>query len=150
MHAIKFLKQEHVKAKGAFQEIERASAPQRGQLWGKLQPELKLHEQMEEKHLYGPVAREGQADGSLADWEHTHRQEVEEAETLMDEIGRLEPSDQRWLETVKALRGALEEHIREEEQEIWPKIEQVWDAARLEEAGQQMEAMKPEKSRPAR
>ena len=47
-----------------------------------------------------------------------------------------------WLATVKKLRGALEQHIRKEEQEIWPRIERVWNPARLEEAGRQMEAMK--------
>jgi iron-sulfur cluster repair protein YtfE (RIC family) len=47
---------------------------------------------------------------------------------------------------VKKLRTALEEHIRQEEQEIWPKIAQAWDAARLEEAGQTMQAQTQEAS----
>ena len=51
---------------------------------------------------------------------------------------------------MKKLRGALEQHIRKEEQEIWPKIEQVWDAERLEEAGRQMAAMKHEETAAAR
>jgi hemerythrin-like domain-containing protein len=143
MHAIQFLKQEHVKAKQAFREIEAASPPQRGGLWGKLRPELEAHEKMEEAHLYGPAAREAQFDRSLADWETEHRREVQEAEGLIREIGRLDPADARWLETVKKLRAALEHHIQEEEQDIWPKIERLWDEARLEEVGRTMEATKP-------
>jgi hemerythrin-like domain-containing protein len=150
MQAIKFLKEEHAKAKAAFQEIEAAAAPQRGGLWKKLRPELELHEKMEETHLYGPVARDGQGDRSLADWESAHHQEVQEAEGLIKEIDRLQPSDSKWLAAVKKLHGALEQHIRKEEQEIWPKIERVWDASRLEEAGRKMEAMKHEEAVAAR
>jgi iron-sulfur cluster repair protein YtfE (RIC family) len=51
---------------------------------------------------------------------------------------------------VKKLRGALEQHIRKEEQEIWPKIEQVWDMDRLEEAGRKLAAMKREEIANAR
>jgi iron-sulfur cluster repair protein YtfE (RIC family) len=150
MQAIKLLKEEHGKAKAAFQEIEAASTPQRRPLWTKLRPELELHEKMEETHLYGPVAREVQVDQSLAGWEKAHHHEVQEAEGLIKEIDRLDASDHKWLATVKKLRGALEQHIRKEEQEIWPKIEQVWDAGRLEEAGRKMEAMKHEETATAR
>jgi iron-sulfur cluster repair protein YtfE (RIC family) len=97
---------------------------------------------MEEQYLYGPAAREVQADRSLAEYEAAHRREVQEAEGLIKEIDRLDPSTDAGLATVKKLHGALEQHIRKEEQEIWPKIERTWDAARLEEAGRQMEAMK--------
>ena len=150
MQAIQLLKQEHGKAKAAFQEIEAAPPPRRGSLWTKLRPELELHEKQEEMHLYGPVAREVQVDESFAGWEATHHREVQEAESLISEISRLDPADDRWLATVKKLRGALEQHIRKEEQEIWPKIQQVWDAGRLEEAGRRMEAMKSTEAAAAR
>jgi hemerythrin-like domain-containing protein len=150
MQAIQLLKQEHGKAKAAFQEIETAPASGRSSLWGKLRPELELHEQMEEKCLYGPVAREVQGDPALASWETTHLHEVQEAEGLIKEIDRLDPAKDAWLAAVKKLRGALEQHIRKEEQDIWPKIERAWDPARLEEAGRQMEAMKQRETAHAR
>jgi hemerythrin-like domain-containing protein len=146
MHAIKLLKEEHGKAKAAFQEIEAAQPSKRGSLWGRLRPELELHEKMEETCLYGPAAREVQGDRSLADWETTHLREVQEAEGLIKEIGRLDPADDKWLAAVKKLHGALEQHIRKEEQEIWPKIERAWDGKRLEEAGRQMASMKHEEA----
>jgi hemerythrin-like domain-containing protein len=150
MQAIKLLKEEHGKAKAAFQEIEASPRSERGALWTKLRPELELHEQMEEIHLYGPVARETQSNTSLAEWERTHHHEVQEAEGLIKEIDRLDPAEDKWLATVKKLRGALEQHIRKEEQEIWPKIEQVWDMDRLEEAGRKLAAMKREEIANAR
>jgi iron-sulfur cluster repair protein YtfE (RIC family) len=150
MQATELLKEEHSKAKAAFQEIEAAPAVQRGALWAKLRPELELHEKMEETHLYGPVAREVQVDRMFADWESAHHHQVQEAEGLIREIEGLDAADHKWLATVKKLRGALEQHIRKEEQEIWPKIEKVWDAGRLEEAGHKMAAMKHEEAATAR
>jgi hypothetical protein len=58
MNAIHLLKREHEQAKRALAQILEASAGQRGELWAKLQPELKVHEQIEEAALYGPVAQE--------------------------------------------------------------------------------------------
>jgi hemerythrin-like domain-containing protein len=144
------LKEEHGKAKAAFQKIEAAQASERPALWAQLRPELELHEKMEETHLYGPVAREVQVDRAFAEWERTHHREVQEAEGLIREIDGLDATDSKWLAAVKRLRSALEQHIRKEEQEIWPRIEQVWDASRLEEAGRQMAAMKHEETAVAR
>ena len=143
MNAIEYLKKEHIKARAAFKKIETStSGSQRGELWRKLRPELEVHEQMEEAHLYGPVARETQVDEDLAAWEQEHRQDVQEAETLINEISRLDPADEKWLEMIQKLREALEQHIEKEEEDIWPHIEEVWDRPRLEEAGRQMEGMK--------
>jgi iron-sulfur cluster repair protein YtfE (RIC family) len=141
MQAIQFLKQEHGKAKAAFQEIETAPTSRRGALWEKLRPELEMHEKKEETYVYGPATRDAQADQSLKEWQATHHREVQEAEGLIKTISHLDPTDAEWLETVKKLRGALEQHIRKEEQEIWPKIELAWGPARLESAGSQMAAM---------
>jgi iron-sulfur cluster repair protein YtfE (RIC family) len=150
MDAIQFLKQQHEEAKQMFGRIEQAQGGEREQLWKKLSPELKAHEQMEEQHLYGPVAREaGGRDRDLAEWEQHHRKEVQEAEALIKKIDGARASDQSWLEQVRQLKSTLEHHIQEEEGKIWPKIRQVWDAGKLEQAGQQMEAAKAKTGRAA-
>ena len=40
----------------------------------------------------------------------------------------------------------LENHIKQEEGEIFPRIGQVWDAGRLAKAGQEMSEMHDEKA----
>jgi iron-sulfur cluster repair protein YtfE (RIC family) len=150
MDAIQFLKQQHEEAKKMFGRIEQAGAGERGQLWAKLSPELKAHEQNEEQHLYGPVAREAAGrDATLAEWESHHQKEVREAEALIRKIDGANPSDQSWLAQVRELKSALEHHIQEEEGKIWPRIRQVWDAGKLEQAGRQMEATKGQAGRAA-
>jgi hypothetical protein len=146
MNAIQFLKNEHEKAKQAFGDIQGASGGQRAELWAKLEPELKAHEEIEEVALYGPVAQEvGAKDQTLNEWQEHHHEEVTEAEALIEEIDGLDPTADEWMDKVEELKETLEHHIQEEEGNIWPRIEQVWNRSKLEHAGQQMETLKREK-----
>jgi hemerythrin-like domain-containing protein len=146
MNAIQLLKNEHETAKRAFGQIQAASGEQRGQLWAKLKSELKVHEEMEEAALYGPVAQEvGAKDQALKDWQEHHHEEVEELEALVQEISGLDPIADEWMEKVEELQETLEHHIDEEEGDIWPRIQQAWDQSKLEHAGQQMETLKRQK-----
>jgi iron-sulfur cluster repair protein YtfE (RIC family) len=143
MDALEVLREMHVEAKTTFQQIEQASPEERGALWAKLRPELRVHEQLEELFVYDPVAREvGGRDEVLTAWEEEHHNQVDEAEKLMSEIGRLEPRDAQWLARVKALRHLLEQHIQKEETEVWPRIRTVWDPDKLEETGSRMQVVK--------
>jgi hypothetical protein len=81
------------------------------------------------------------SDEKLASWPGRHHGEVREAEQLIEQIGQRSPLGDDWLPLVQRLKSALETHIQEEEQEIWPRIERVWDAKQLERAGAEMEAM---------
>jgi iron-sulfur cluster repair protein YtfE (RIC family) len=146
MNAIQLLMSEHEKAKRAFAEIQAATANERAPLWAKLEPELKVHEEMEEIALYGPVAQElGSTDQTLKEWHEHHHEEVTEAEALIQEIDRLDSTSDDWVEKVEELQEALEQHIEEEEGDIWPRIQQAWDQSKLESAGQQMEILKRQK-----
>jgi hypothetical protein len=145
MNAIELLQHEHQVAKRAFGQIRTAGPEDREPLWAKLKPELKVHEQMEERALYGPVADEvGSRDQTLGQWRERHHEEVMKAETLIGEIDQLEPTEDEWMDKVTTLQETLEDHIREEEGDIWPRIRQAWDAAKLERAGQEMERLKRE------
>jgi len=146
MNAIQFLKNEHEKAKRAFGDIQGASRGQRAELWAKLEPELKTHEEIEEEALYGPVAQEvGAKDKTLKEWQERHHEEVIEAEALIEEIDGLDPRADEWIDKVEELKETLEHHIQEEEGNIWPRIEQAWDRSKVEHAGQQMEMLKQQK-----
>jgi hypothetical protein len=143
MDALAVLREMHVEAKSTFEQIERASPEQRGALWAKLRPELKAHEQVEELFVYDPVVRDldGQ-DSVLSAWEQEHHHQVDEMEALMSELGRLEPRDEQWMEKFRALRQMMDNHIRQEETEIWPRIRSVWGPDKLEQVGGQVQAAK--------
>jgi hemerythrin superfamily protein len=46
------------------------------------------------------------------------------------------------------VHASLAKHIREEEQDIFPRIKKVWDEIRLKQAGTGMKAMKAKKLKP--
>jgi len=143
VNAIQFLKQEHQKAKAAFDKVLQASTQQRGGLWQELAPELKLHEEIEDTCLYQPLARDAASkDKELAEWRQRHQAEVEKVGGLLAAIHGLRPEESAWLGKVKEVHAALEQHIQEEEGTIFPKISKVWDENRLERAGSQMAEMK--------
>jgi iron-sulfur cluster repair protein YtfE (RIC family) len=146
MNAIQFLKQQHQEAKAGFGKIEEAAPEQRGGLWKKLKPELPLHEQLEEKCLYDPLARDAKGKiEKLVGWDTRHHQQVQEVEALIEKLEGLDAKSAEWLHQLTTIKSTLEGHIREEERDVWPKIREVWDGARLEEAGREMETMKKAK-----
>jgi|SwirhisoilCB1_FD_contig_61_5001012_length_506_multi_7_in_0_out_0_1 hypothetical protein len=142
MDAFDVLEPMHKEAKASFQKIFEASPDQRAGLWRKLEPELKLHEQVEERFVYEPVARDLSNDTMLRDWSHQHHTQVTDAERQIQRIDGANPTDSNWLQMVEQLHGTLAEHIRMEEGDIWPRIRQSWDRSKLEEAGRQIEAAK--------
>ncbi len=149
MNAIEFLKAEHRKAKGAFGKLLRAPAADRGQLWETLKPELELHEQIEEACLYTPLTQDGSKDPELATWAERHREEVDKVAAMIDETGELNPEEPRWMAKIKTIHQSLQDHIREEEDDILPRLSQVWDASRLAQAGRDMSEMKEKIARSA-
>jgi iron-sulfur cluster repair protein YtfE (RIC family) len=149
MDAIEFLRQEHEKAKAAFGQLLSAPPAERGAIWNELAPELKAHEKLEEQCLYGPIARDGVSEPALSEWvSDRHQDEVHEVEGLIEETESLDPEDERWLVTVRQIKSALENHIRQEEEDIFPRVARIWDRTRLEKAGRDMTESKAEK--PAR
>src|SRR5262249_17243103 len=135
MNAILVLKGQHEKAKRGCQEIADGEPRERGVLWARLSPELKLHEEMEEEHLYGPVARDAAADARLASWPGQHRHEVKEAEELIEQIGQRSPESRGWLFLFPRLKSDLEGHIQGEEPEYCRRWGDHRDARQSGRAG---------------
>ena len=147
MDAIQFLKREHEKAKTKLADLLAARPEARQTLWEELSPELELHEQIEDAALYEPLARDAAgADATLAEWRERHQGEVERAEGLIDAIDDLDAEQDDWLKKVEDLETTLRTHIQEEEEAIFPRIGRIWDSARLERAGTELEALKSRKA----
>lgn len=146
MNALHFLEQEHAKAKAGFAKVLKAAPETRGQLWTKLQPELETHEKIEDACLYEPLSRDaGKTDSKLAEWRKKHQDEVDKVDGLIKDMEELDPEDASWLTKLKAVHRSLESHIREEEQDIFPRISKVWDETQLKRAGTELKEMQTKK-----
>ena len=143
MNALEVLREMHVDAKETFQRIEEARSDQRGPLWAKLRSELMAHERIEKQFVYGPMATEAAGrDEGLANWDRQHQAKVDIAERLMDDLGRLEPREDTWLGRLAQLRSSIEDHIFEEEMEVWPRIRAFWGEEKLTDVGGKVQAAK--------
>jgi hypothetical protein len=145
MNAVQFLLEEHQTVKRRFAEIEQASGAERLTLWRKLEPELKIHEQIEDTYLFGPISKEPAASGTKAGGFVDHQdKDVAELDQKIHKLHQLDAADAEWLAQLEEIKDALMDHVREEEEEILPQIQQIWDRSKLEMAGQQMAAAKQE------
>jgi hypothetical protein len=88
----------------------------------------RMHEDMkvqfEETYVYGPLRQDSGTDPALAEWVEQHDHEVEHVQRLIHEANAFESVDGRWHTQLARIRDALGEHIREEEEQIFPRIEQ--------------------------
>jgi len=143
MNAVDFLLQEHRKTEEKFREIEQADPQQRMSLWRRLRPELKIHEQMEDDHVYGPLSRDPRFEGTeLGEFQEHQDEDVAELEQLISELNGIASGGTEWLAKFREIRDGLMGHVQEEETRILPQVRDAWDESKLEEAGRMMEEMK--------
>jgi hypothetical protein len=145
MDAIQVLLAMHGEAKAKFRKIlETHDAAQARQIWEHLVPELKVHEEMEESYLYGPLAQDG-ASEELAHYHSHHQSEVGEVESMIQRSIGMEASDPEWRGLIERIHQELSNHIHEEESDIFPAAREAWSGMRLKEAGRQMRQMKEQR-----
>jgi hemerythrin-like domain-containing protein len=109
-------------------------------MWQQLQPQLELHEKLEDTLLYAPLATEMGPGTPLGDWLERHDSEVATVKELIAAVEAADGGTPRWRTAVGRVADALNHHVMGEEGQIFGRIEQVWDAERLESVGAQMQA----------
>jgi hypothetical protein len=140
MNAIQLLRTMHADAKLRFKIILGTDDPRvADQRWRTLQPVLKLHEEIEDTFVYLPLRQEMDPGTPLGDWAVQHDADVEYVEQLIQASRDLAPATPDWRMCVARVMDALSKHVMDEEGQIFGRVEQVWDADRLEQAGAQMQ-----------
>jgi hemerythrin superfamily protein len=116
---LKMLKDDHKKAKKAFQEFERLAKQDNGDdcqaLVAQTCAELALHTTLEEELFY-PAIRAALREQDLVD-----EAEVEHAcaKTLIADLQQLTPEDRTYAATFKVLGEYVQHHVKEEESEMF-------------------------------
>ena len=114
------LKAEHLMLMELFDEIDSTTpddAGKRKRLAARIKAAIDKHAFEEETVIY-PAIRLSESEELAKKLVLEHA----EVKTLLYEIESAEPSASSFMKTVQALRRALEEHIREEEDEIFPRL----------------------------
>jgi len=107
------------KAYRAFQKLDPEEEPEEAQALVKnVCAALKVHTTIEEKILY-PAARRALKDKDLleeAEVEHAS------AKMLIRQLERMKPKDPKFAATFRVLCEYVEHHVKEEENEMFPKL----------------------------
>ena len=141
MNALTLLKRDHTEVKKMLSDLEdtteRAEKTRTGGL-ATLKHELEIHETIEEEIFYPALKEHPKTkDLALEGYEEHHV-----VDTIMGELENVEPSDETWMAKFSVMKENLEHHISEEEDEMFPKVEQVFDGEELEELGDRMQERK--------
>ncbi|MDP9867898.1 MULTISPECIES: hemerythrin domain-containing protein [Streptosporangium] len=142
MDAIVLLKDDHKTVEKLFKEFEKAGdgAHQRKrEIVDKIIEELTVHAHIEEEIFY-PAAREG-APGTT---DHI-LESVEEHHVvvwILSELKGMDPADERFDAKVTVLMENVRHHVKEEEEDWFPKVREAMGRKVLQEIGERMEKAK--------
>ena len=141
MNALELLKQDHEKVKGLIKQVEGTdgrSTSKREELFQTIVDELTVHERIEEEIFYPAVQKHEKAKDLILESYVEHGV----VDDLLDQISTIEVRDEKWLPAFKVLKENLEHHIKEEEDELFPKVRSIFSEDQLTKMGEQMTALK--------
>ncbi|WP_434562639.1 hemerythrin domain-containing protein [Pseudomonas sp. Z5-35] len=144
MNAIDLLKADHERVKGILSQLSESTdraLKKRTELLAKLEMEVSIHTRLEEEILY-PAFKEA-GDKEEAEMYYEAKEEHRTVDSLvLPDLKNTDPSQPEFAGRVKVVKELLEHHIEEEEEEMFPKAQKILGKAKLDELGNQMEAVK--------
>jgi len=146
MNAIDLLKADHVRVKDILAQLNESSdraTKKRADLVAKLEMEITIHTKLEEEILYPAYKEAGGKEEEEMYYEAKEEHRTVDSLVLPD-LKATDPSTPEFAGRAKVVKELLEHHIEEEETEMFPQAKKLLGKAKLDELGEQMEAMKAE------
>jgi iron-sulfur cluster repair protein YtfE (RIC family) len=138
MNAIELLKADHDKVDLLFQKVKATEESEHKALFEKIKEELEIHTHIEETIFYPKMKEEPELEDIVLEGIEEHHQAkifLRELSSLTDDSNKFEPK-------LQVLMEDIEHHVMEEEGEMFPKIQELFDEATLEELGAEMQEEK--------
>ena len=143
MDAFQLLKADHQKVAQLFDQLESASGKAKLQVFEQIKTELELHTHIEETIFYPAVEKPKEThDLTLEAYE-----EHDVVKKLLRELSGARTATDEWEAQAKVLRENVEHHVEEEENELFPKADDVLSDDEVETLGDRMAAEKERKQR---
>ena len=139
------LREDHDKVRALFKEYEGAgerASQQKKKLVAQITRELEVHAAIEEKIFYQAFREVQEKDPKKVVRESFEEHKI--VKTLLAELAEMEPRDEQYDAKVTVLQESVEHHADEEERELFPAAEKLFDEEKLDELGRRMAAMKQE------
>jgi hemerythrin superfamily protein len=130
---IDLLKKDHENVKKLLNEtIEKRDTSK----YPQIQKALRIHMEGEENLLY-PKTRKQATDLTLEAYE-----EHDLVKKELRDIDNLNINDEHWMPKMKVVKDLVEHHVEEEEEEYFPKSEEILGSKQLDQLGQKYEDWK--------
>ena len=126
MDAIEMLEEQHRDVEDLFDELESAEASDKQDLFDELADQLAVHAAIEELHFY-PAVRARRTEDILLESLEEHRT----IKRLLADLLQLDPRNEDFAPKVQVLKQQVELHVKEEEDELFPKVRKVLDRKQL-------------------
>jgi len=140
MTAIEMLKKQHREVAALFDKLEAAkSAGQRRQLFEAIADALAVHARIEERHFY-PAVKQKATEELLLEAVEEHL----EIKRAIAELLQLDAGDKSFEAQAMMLKDEVEQHVEEEESELFPMVEGLFDEETLETLADAMEETQSE------
>lgn len=146
MNAIDLLKDDHARVKSILSQLSDSTergVKKRAELLAKLELEVTIHTQLEEKILYPAFKAEGGKEQDVLFFEAKEEHRTVDSLVLPD-LKQTDPGTPEFSGRVKVVKELLEHHIEEEEKEMFPQAKKLLGKVKLDELGAQMVTMKAE------
>jgi hemerythrin-like domain-containing protein len=132
MGAIELLESQHREVEKLFAAFEKAGSAKKRDIFLQIADKLAVHATIEEKHFY-PAAKTEETEDLLEESVEEHLS----AKRIIADL--LEDEDDEALEAkVAVLKEQIEQHVEEEENELFPQVEDLLDASALDALEQEM------------
>jgi hemerythrin-like domain-containing protein len=141
MDAFQLLKADHRKVAQLFDQLESADGRAKLQVFQEIKTALELHTQIEETYFYPALEKPKQTHEIVLEAYEEH----EVVSNLLNELSRSRTANDEWEAQAKVLRENVEHHVEEEENELFPKAEDVLSEDDIQRLGDQMAAEKQRK-----
>ena len=143
MNLYELLHDDHERVKRLFREIEATAEienTRREQLFSTLYREMDLHSQAEEKFFYPRLKNEEETRGIILESfdEHKH------IKKLLDDLDTMDKGSPEWTAKLRTLRESVDNHVREEEYELFPRAKMVLDDDESDGISDDIETFKEE------
>ena len=133
MKATSLLEKQHRKVESLFKQLEGGKS-EPAPLLAELANELVAHMAIEQESFY-PAVRQVKEDLILESYE-----EHAIAELALKRLLATDPEDISFKARVTTLKELIQHHVEEEEEELFPKVEEAVDEKRLMELGKELKA----------
>jgi hemerythrin superfamily protein len=138
--AIELLEEQHREVEQLFSELEEEESTEEKQaLFEELADKLAVHATIEERHFY-PQSKDEKTEDLLLESVEEHLA----VKRVIADLMETSPEDPSFDAKVKVLKEQVEHHVKEEEEELFPKVEKLLSEDQLIALAQEMTATRVE------